>query len=84
MTHIPPSPPAHVAGYVRISCKELADAVPKQGQVSAWYGSLLAEALHRHGFDSSWPHVPATVIAQAVTDWTGCFAPEKPVGTGKK
>lgn len=85
MPLLPPTPPpAHVAPsrtrtqtYRAIPCAELAEAVGKPGtSVAAWYGSLMAEALRRHGFEAAWPHVPAEIIGHAMTDWTGCFMPE--------
>jgi hypothetical protein len=74
----PASVGTHAATYKPVPCAELAAAVPKPaGAMSAWYGALMTEALHRHGFDASWPHVPALVIGKAVSDWTNCFVPEK-------
>ena len=65
--------------YTRIPCATLAEGAPRVAvpEESAYYGALLAAALHAHGFDREWPHVGTMVLSHALTDWEGCFQADK-------
>lgn len=64
--------------YQPRSCALLVEAGPApSGLASAYYGALMAESLHAHGFDRLWPHVPAGAMAEALADWSGCFAADQ-------
>lgn len=83
-----PAPKAAAAprpvAYQPAACSTLRESVGPQQSPSGMYGALMAEALHRHGFDAQYPRIDRAALAKAELDWAGCFTPDAVPAAGRK